>query len=105
MSEVIYLNQDDFEAEVLKSPVPVLVIFTSVLCSPCQRLKPVLDELAADLGDTGKVVAVEITVNEGLSEEYRIAALPTMLVVRNGREVHRLVGLKSKEYLREALAA
>ena len=105
MNEVIYLNETNFEAEVQESPVPVLVVFTSVLCSPCQRLKPVLDELAADLGNTGKVVAVEITVNEGLSEKYRIAALPTLIVVRNGIEMHRLVGLKTKEYLLKALAA
>jgi thioredoxin 1 len=105
MNEVNYLNESNFDAEVLESPVPVLVVFTSVLCSPCQRLKPVLDELADDLGNTGKVVAVEITVNEGLSERYGIAALPTLIVVRNGKEIHRLVGLKTREYLLEALAA
>jgi len=105
MNEVNYLNESNFDAEVLESPVPVLVVFTSVLCSPCQRLKPVLDELSSDLGNTGKVVAVEITVNERLAERYGIAALPSMLVFRNGREIHRLVGLKTKDYLREALAA
>jgi thioredoxin 1 len=106
MNEVIHIHEDaDFEKEVLKSPIPVLVDFSSVLCGPCNRLLPVLNELASDLGDTGKVVAVEVTMNERLVEQYRIAALPTLIVFRSGREIHRMVGMKSKDYLREALAA
>lgn len=104
MNEVIYLNGTNFEAEVLESPLPVLVVFTSVLCSPCQRLKPVLNELASDLGQSAKIVAVEVTMNERLAERYGIAALPTLIVFSGGRETHRLVGLKTKEYLLEALA-
>jgi len=105
MSEVIYVNQDDFEAEVLESPVPVLVQFSSVLCGPCNAMKPVLDDLAADLGDGGKVVVVEITMNERLAEQYEIASLPTLIVFSGGRQIHRMSGMKSKDYLREALAA
>ena len=105
MSEVIYLNQDDFEAEVLNSSVPVLVQFSSVLCGPCNAMKPVLDDLAADLGDGGKVVVVEITINERLVEEFGIASIPTLMVFSGGHEIHRMVGMKSKDYLREALVA
>lgn len=105
MNEVIYLNQDDFEAEVLNSPVPVLVQFSSVLCGPCNAMKPVLDDLAADLGDGGKVVVVEITINERVVEEYGIASIPTLIVFRDGRQIHRMIGMKSKDYLRAALAA
>jgi thioredoxin 1 len=105
MNEVIHIHDADFQQEVLNSPVPVLVDFSSVLCGPCNRLLPVLNELASDLGDSAKVVAVEVTMNERLAEQYGIASLPTLIVFRGGREIHRMIGLKSKEYLREALAA
>lgn len=103
MNEVIYLDQEDFEAEVLNSRVPVLVQFSSVLCGPCNAMKPTLEELAADLGNNGKVVVVSF--NQRLAEEYRIAALPTLAAFRGGREINRMVGIQRKETLLEALAA
>lgn len=105
MNEVIHIHEADFQKEVLNSTVPVLVDFSTVLCGPCNRLLPVLNELASDLGDSAKVVAVEVTMNERLAEQYDVAALPTLIVFRGGHEVHRMIGLKSKAYLREALAA
>lgn len=106
MNDVIHIHEDaDFENEVLNSPIPVLVDFSSVLCGPCNRLLPVLNELASELGGNAKIVAVEVTMNERLAERYGIAALPTLIVLQNGREIHRMVGLKSKDYLREALSA
>ena len=105
MNEVIYLNQEDFEAEVINSRVPVLVQFSSVLCGPCNAMKPTLEELAADLGDTGKVFVVEISVNQRLAEEFKVVALPTLAIFRGGREINRMVGMKTKESLLEALAA
>jgi len=105
MNEVIYLNEDEFKAEVLDSPVPVLVEFSSVLCGPCHAMRPVLDDLAADLGDEGKVVVVEITINQRLAEEYRIMGVPTFIAFRDGQQWNRTVGVQSKATLLEALAA
>lgn len=105
MSEVIYLNDDEFEDVVLRSEVPVLVEFSSVLCRPCNAMRPVLDELAADLGDEGKVVILEITINQRLAEEYRITGVPTFIAFRNGQQWNRMVGMQSKAKLLEALAA
>ena len=97
------LNQDDFQKEILNSEVPVLVDFHSVFCAPCQALKPLLAELANDLGDRAKVFTVEISMNERLTAQYGISFLPTLIVFKSGKELHRLVGLKSKDYLRKAL--
>ena len=105
MSEVIYLNEDDFKTEVLDSPVPVLVEFSSVLCRPCNAMRPVLDDLAADLGDEAKVVVVEITINQRLAEEFKITGVPTFIAFRDGQQRNRMVGLQSKATLLEALAA
>lgn len=105
MSEVLYLNEPDFKSEVLDSPVPVLVEFSSVLCGPCNAMRPVLNDLAADLGDEGKVVVVEITINQQLAEEYRITGVPTFITFRDGQQWNRMVGMQSKVKLLEALAA
>lgn len=103
MSKVIQVSDDEFGAEVLRSPVPVLVDFFADYCGPCRLLKPILGALADNLGDSAKVVAVDVAANEGLAQAYGIAAVPTLIVFKDGVELHRMVGLKDLHYLREAL--
>ena len=105
MSKITEIDESTFEAKVLKAKVPVLVDFHSVFCGPCHRQKPVLAELADEVGDRAKVFTVEIGVNERLAEKYWINVVPTLIVFVEGRELNRLVGLKAKEHLREALGA
>jgi thioredoxin 1 len=105
MNEVIYLNEDEFEEFVLRSEVPVLVEFSSVLCGPCNAMRPVLDDLAAALGDSGKIVVIEITINQRLADEYKITGVPTFIDFKDGQPRNRMVGLQSKAKLLEALAA
>jgi len=102
---MIEVTDSSFEEVVLGSPVPVLVDFHSFLCGPCNRQKAILADLSDDVGDSARIVTVEILMNERLAEKYGIAALPTLIVFMDGREVHRLVGVKTKDYLREALAS
>jgi len=104
MSKLIDISESDFEQKVLKAKVPVLVDFYSVFCLPCHAMKPVLSELADDVGNRAKVCTVEISVNARLFEKYAIRAVPTLIVFYRGTELYRMVGLKTKEDLREALA-
>jgi thioredoxin 1 len=103
MSNVIEVNDSDFEAEVLKSPVPVLVDFFGEHCGPCRMLKPVLVALAENLGDSVKIVTIDVAANERLVNDYRISAVPTLIVFKQGQEFQRLIGLKDMHYLKEAL--
>ena len=103
MSKLIELNETNFESNVLKAKVPVLVDFHSVFCAPCNALKPVLSELAKDVGEQAKVFTVEIGTNERLAEQYAIRVVPTLIVFYKGRLIHRLVGLQSKDFLKVAL--
>ena len=105
MSKVIEVTGDNFNDVVLQSPIPVLVDFYGDYCGPCRLLKPVLAALAEDLGDKVRIVMVDVAANEGLAKTWKIAAVPTLLVIKDGHEVHRLVGLKDMHYLREALGA
>ena len=101
---MIEVTDNNFESEVLRSTVPVLVDFFAENCAPCRLLKPVLKALAESLGDTVKIVTVDVAANEGLADAYGIAAVPTLIVFKNGQQLHRMVGLKDLHYLREALA-
>ncbi len=101
--KVIELTPDNFEKEVLESPVPVLVDFFGATCPPCQAMMPVIEELAADLGGAVKVVKANVQENETLAVKYRIQAVPTFIIFRDGHEVGRLRGLQRKTALLEAL--
>ena len=103
MSNVIEVNDSNFEAEVINSPVPVLVDFFGDHCGPCRMLKPVLDALAESMSDKVKIVTVDVAANERLVSDYRISAVPTLIVFKEGRELHRMIGLKDMHYLKEAL--
>jgi thioredoxin 1 len=67
-------------------------------------MNPVLAELADDVGNRAKVFTVEIGTNENLTEKYGVIVVPTLIVFDGGNELYRIVGLKSKKSLREALA-
>lgn len=105
MSNVIEVSDSNFEAEVLQSPVPVLVDFFGEHCGPCRMLKPVLVALAESMGHSVKIATVDVAANERLVNDYRISAVPTLIVFRNGKERDRMVGLKDMKYLKEALEA
>ena len=104
MSNVIEVNESTFEVEVLQSPVPVLVDFFGEHCGPCRMLKPVLVALAESMGESVKIVTVDVVANERLVNDYRISAVPTLVVFRDSKERDRMVGLKDMKYLMEALA-
>ncbi len=94
------LDSGRFEADVLGSAEPVLVDFFGTWCRPCTELAPVLDRLA---GEGYSVCKVDIRARPDLAARYRVTALPTLVVLRGGGEVARLVGLQSERTLREAL--
>jgi len=102
---MIEINRDNFESEVLRSAVPVAVDFFSHQCGPCRILKPILESLAEAVGDTAKIVAVDVVENERMVIEHGIQAIPTILVFRGGKEIRRMVGLAQLAELRDVLGA
>jgi thioredoxin 1 len=99
------LTADNFQQEVIDSAVPVLVDFWSPGCVPCQRIAPVIDELAAETGGRFQVGKVNAWEEQGLAVRYRISAVPTLLVFKSGAVVNRMVGYQDKRRLLEALKA
>ena len=97
---VIAVNSENFEKEVLSSEKPVLVDFWASWCGPCKMLGPVIEEFASE---NPGVQAVKVNVDENpeLAMAYRIAAIPALMVFRDGKVVNQSVGFQNKEALKE----
>ena len=95
MAEVI-LTKENFETEVLKSDIPVLVDFWATWCGPCMMLSPVIAELAEKLEGKVKVGKVNVDEQNELAMQYRVASIPTLLLFKNGELVKTSVGFMPK---------
>ncbi len=107
MSKVQEVTKENFENEVLKNQIPVLVDFWAPWCMPCRMMAPVLDELSEDMGEKIKIAKVntEEGSNQDLALEYQIQSIPNMKLFKDGKVVAEFIGLRNKETLKGDLAA
>ena len=102
MSNVKQVFDGTFEAEVLNSDTPVLVDFFAEWCGPCKMMAPVLDEVARDYAGKLKVVKVDVDESGETAARFGVTAMPTFVLVKNGREAFRRIGAAPKStFLRE----
>lgn len=94
---VIELNKDNFEKEVMEAEVPVLIDFWANWCGPCRMMSPVIDKIAEEMGDKVKVCKVNVDENHELAEKYEIMTIPAFIIVKNGAETGRTIGVQPKE--------
>ena len=92
----------DFEERVLKADKPVIVDFWAVWCGPCQMMAPILHELEAEMPDV-QIGKVNVDEQMDLARQFRVVSIPTLIIFKNGQEVQRMVGVTSKEELKDAL--
>lgn len=93
---VIEVTKANFENEVLKSEIPVLVDFNAGWCGPCRSMRPMLDELAEN-NSKYKIVSVDIDEEDELVDEYEVASIPCLVVFKDGQEIDRSIGLIPKD--------
>jgi len=99
----VIASKEEFSRRVLEAGRPVLVDFYSTTCPACAQQAPILETLAAETGPNAGFAKVDVDKVPDLAREYRVEAIPTLLLLRNGREVNRWVGLTSASTLRVAL--
>jgi len=102
MSQAIELTKNNFEAEVLKSEIPVLVDFWAPWCMPCRMMAPIVDELSAELAGKVKITKMdtENPENSDLAIKYEIQSIPNLKLFKNGEVIGEFIGLKNKETLK-----
>ncbi|MFJ9032588.1 thioredoxin [Streptomyces sp. NPDC102274] len=97
------VTDTDFDNEVLKSGLPVLVEFTADWCGPCRQLAPVLSAVAGEQAGRLKVVQLDVDSNPEITARYGVLAMPTLMVFRAGEPVKSMVGARPKRKLLQEL--
>ncbi len=104
-ANVLEFTDQNFEADVLKSAVPVLVDFWAEWCGPCRALTPTIEQLATEFAGKVKVGKMNTDNNQNVPVKYGIQAIPTVLLFKNGELVQKFVGLQPKAAFAAALSA
>jgi len=101
--KIIEVTDANFEEEILKSTVPVLVDFWAPWCGPCKSIAPVIEELAADYGDKVKFAKLNVDDNPKTPSKYDVRGIPNLVIFKSGELVEQIVGAVPKDQLVEAI--
>ncbi len=94
---VIKITSKNFEEEVSKSNVPVLLDFWASWCGPCKMVSPIVDAVAEEVEGRVKVGKINVDEEQELASAFSVMSIPTLVVINNGKLVNQAVGVRSKE--------
>ena len=104
MSENVYeFTDQNFESDVKKSDLPVLVDFWAVWCGPCKAIAPILEEVADEYKGKIKVGKVDVDQNQKTAMKYGVRSIPTLLLMKDGEVINQLVGAVPKSNITDIL--
>ena len=104
MSENLkHFSTDDFEDEVLKSDIPVLVDFWAEWCGPCRAIGPIVDELATEYSGKAKIGKLNVDTDNQVAAQYGVRSIPALLIFKDGAVANQIVGAVPKEKITELL--
>ncbi len=96
--EILDVTRENFEEEVLKADRKVLVDFYADWCGPCKMLAPIVEEVASEHEEL-KVVRINIDNEESIAMDYQIMSIPTLVLIKDGKEVDRVIGYVQKKVI------
>lgn len=100
---IVNLTSENFAEEAEGASVPVVIDFWSEHCGPCKMLSPVLDEVAGEIGDSGKVTKVDVMDQRDLAMKFGVRAVPTLIFMKNGEVKETKTGVMMKDAIIEKL--
>ena len=103
MSQIIYLTEETYEDEALKSEIPVIIDFYADWCGPCKMVSPIMDSLAEKYEGKAKVCKINIDEQKKLAISNSVMSIPTLFYVKNGEIVERITGALPQPALEEKL--
>ncbi|HEU5399260.1 MAG TPA: thioredoxin TrxA [Gammaproteobacteria bacterium] len=97
--QIVHTSDANFDNDVLKSSVPVLVDYWAEWCGPCKMIAPILDEIAKDYGGKLRIAKVNVDENQHVTQKYGIRSIPTLMMFKDGNVQAQKVGAMSKSQL------
>ncbi len=100
---IIEINDSSFDAEVLKSDMPIVVDFWAPWCGPCRAIAPLLEELAGSYQNKIKIVKCNVDDNPITPGKFEIRSIPTLIFFKDGKVFEQIVGMVAKAKLEETI--
>lgn len=100
---MLEVNADNFETEVAKSPIPVVIDFWAEWCSPCKQFAPTFEKVAAQFAGKMKFAKCDIDANQEFAQSNGVMSIPCMIVFKNGNEAGRIVGNQTEDSFKQQL--
>lgn len=101
--DIVVVTDQDFERQVLRADLPVLVDFWAEWCGPCHMVAPVVEEIAAEQAGNLRVAKLNVDDNPRTAEQFGVMSIPTLILFRGGQERGRVIGVQGKESIVRAL--
>lgn len=101
---ILHVTQENFDAEVLKSSLPVLIDFWAVWCGPCKAIAPLVDQMAVEYNGKLKVCKLDVDKAGQIAATYGVRSIPTLLIFKGGKVVDQRVGALNRDKLKEFIA-